>query len=196
MTGLDEEVGRGRWLMALSGDHGALEIPEYLAETGGTARRGTSEELATLRALFQGHRGLEGDPEMVADSLISKLEALPFIADALSVSQLTTPPPPDSFAVLLRNSFHSERWNVGYESQGSGVVFRFAEGYYPYPSSRGTGHGSPYYYDRHVPMVFFGRGVSRGESNEPVRTVDIAPTLAELAGIPFPSDLDGQPLLK
>jgi arylsulfatase A-like enzyme len=76
------------------------------------------------------------------------------------------------------------------------VVFRYVEGFYPSSSPQGTGHGSPYYYDRFVPLIFLGVGVESGSSMEPVRSVDIAPTLASLAGIEAPDDLDGRPLLK
>ncbi len=62
---------------------------------------------------------------------------------------------------------------------------------FPSTSARGTGHGTPYYFDRYVPLIFYGTGVKAGVSHYPVRTVDIAPTLAELAGIGTPSDLDG-----
>lgn len=55
-------------------------------------------------------------------------------------------------------------------------------------------HGSPYYYDRHVPIIFMGRRVPAGASEEPVSTVDVAPTLARLAGIEAPNDLDGRVL--
>ena len=58
-----------------------------------------------------------------------------------------------------------------------------------------TIHGSPYQYDRHVPMIFMGAGLEAGVSDRPVRTVDVAPTLAKLARIPIPPDLDGQALI-
>jgi arylsulfatase A-like enzyme len=43
-------------------------------------------------------------------------------------------------------------------------------------------------------MIFLGPGVAPGVSDMPVYTVDFAPTLAGLAFIPFPSDLDGRRL--
>jgi hypothetical protein len=196
MATLDEEVGEGRWIMALAGDHGTLTIPEYLAEQGEESARASNEDFTLLRRTFQAFEDAEGDPLEVADSLVAALERLPFVDDALTVLELTTPPPADSFVVLMRNSYHPDRWIGGWGSQGSGVVFRFVEGYYPDAAPRGTGHGSPYYYDRHVPLIFFGRNVAAGVSQEPVRTVDIAPTLARLAGIGAPTDLDGQPLLR
>jgi arylsulfatase A-like enzyme len=196
MKFLDEEVGEGRWLMALSADHGVLTIPEYLLERGEAGSRATREDLSTLRRTFQDFRGLEGDPQEVAESLVDALEELPFIGDAVSLLELTAPPAADSFVVLMKNSYYPERWVGGYGSQGSGVVFRFVEGYYPDTGPRGTGHGTPYYYDRYVPLIFFGTGVEAGASSEPVRSVDIAPTLAALAGIAAPPDLDGRPLLR
>ncbi len=196
MRFLDDEVGEGRWLMALSADHGVLSIPEYLVEEGLPALRATRQDLSQLRQTFVSFRNSEGDPQEVAESLVGALEELPFVADALTGLELTTPPAADSFVVLLRNSYHPDRWIWGNGSEGSGVVYRFSEGYYPDTSPRGTGHGTPYYYDRHVPLIFFGTGVSAGVSLDPVRTVDIAPTLATLAGIPLPTDLDGKPLLK
>jgi hypothetical protein len=196
MAFMDQEVGEGRWIMALTGDHGALDIPEILAEKGEESRRASREDLALLRQTFRGFQEAGGKAQEVADSLVAALERLPFVGDALTVVELTTPPPADSFGVLMRNSYHPDRWIGGAGSEESGVVFRFVEAYYPDSSPRGTGHGSPYYYDRHVPLVFFGAGVEEGVSSDPVRTVDIAPTLAALAGIGFPSDLDGQPLLR
>jgi len=64
------------------------------------------------------------------------------------------------------------------------------------PGNRvGTSHGTPYYYDRHVPIAFMGAGVTPGASDARARTVDIAPTLARLAGVLAPVDLDGSILV-
>ena len=60
-------------------------------------------------------------------------------------------------------------------------------------SSNGTSHGTPYWYDRHVPLIFFGKGVDAGVTDAPAYTIYIAPTLARLAGIAtMPDDLDGR----
>jgi hypothetical protein len=196
MDSLDEAVGDGRWVMAFTADHGTLAVPEYLAEQGEVGRRPTADDLSALRGVFQLHQGIDGDPLEVANALVAELEALPFVEDAFPVVEMSSGPPADSFSILFRNSYHPDRWHWGYRSQGSGVLFRFAEGLYPDPVPRGTGHGSPYYYDRHVPLIFFGSGVGRGVVGDPVRTVDVAPTLARLARIPGPDDLDGVPLIR
>ncbi|MFC1574800.1 hypothetical protein ACFL3Z_01845 [Gemmatimonadota bacterium] len=180
----------------LSAGDPSASFSEYLVEQGQEASRASRDQFTALRNTFERFQEAEGDPLHVADSLVTALEALPFIGDALTVSDLTSGPPADSFAVFMRNSYHPDRWTGGYGSQGSGVLFRFVEGFFPSTSPQGSGHGNPYHYDRHVPLIFYGAGVESGISMEAVRTVDIAPTLARLAGIPVPSDLDGQPLLQ
>jgi hypothetical protein len=50
-----------------------------------------------------------------------------------------------------------------------------------------TTHGSPYSYDRHVPVIFFGKGARRGRYFTECSPSDIAPTLAALLGVEPPS---------
>jgi hypothetical protein len=98
--------------------------------------------------------------------------------------------PRDSFAVLERRSLFPGR--AGGELTHLGVEVRYAEGYLI--RERGSTHGTPYWYDRHVPMIFLGPGIPAGRDATRVGTVDFAPTLARLSGISAPKDLDGRPL--
>jgi predicted AlkP superfamily pyrophosphatase or phosphodiesterase len=52
-------------------------------------------------------------------------------------------------------------------------------------------HGSPRDYDSHVPLIFYGAGVKPGRYQEFVRTVDLAPTLAAIAGVKPTEPIDG-----
>lgn len=53
-------------------------------------------------------------------------------------------------------------------------------------------HGSPWDYDRRVPILFWRDGMSHFEQPLSVRTIDIAPTLAALIGVNIPEDeIDG-----
>lgn len=54
-------------------------------------------------------------------------------------------------------------------------------------------HGSPWNYDRRVPIVFYRPGMSAFEQPLPVETVDILPTLAALVGLSIPAgEIDGR----
>jgi len=52
-------------------------------------------------------------------------------------------------------------------------------------------HGSPYDSDSWVPIIFSGPWFAPGRYNERVRTVDLAPTLAEVAGVKPAEKIDG-----
>jgi predicted AlkP superfamily pyrophosphatase or phosphodiesterase len=56
-------------------------------------------------------------------------------------------------------------------------------------------HGSPWDDDTHVPIVFYGPWIRPGRYDELARTVDIAPTFAQIAGVKPSEQIDGHPLL-
>jgi arylsulfatase A-like enzyme len=60
----------------------------------------------------------------------------------------------------------------------------------------GTNHFSPWSYDRHVPLAFYGTPFKAGEYHELVAPVDIAVTFASLAGVNRPSAAVGKVLLE
>ena len=58
----------------------------------------------------------------------------------------------------------------------------------------GTSHYSPYSYDRHVPLAFYGSAFVPGTYHDHVAPVDIAATFASLLRINQPSASVGQVL--
>ncbi len=57
-------------------------------------------------------------------------------------------------------------------------------------------HGMPHDYDARVPVLFYGAGIRPGRSNDTVRVVDIAPTLAALLELRPEERLDGRVLTR
>ena len=58
----------------------------------------------------------------------------------------------------------------------------------------GTTHFSPWNYDRHVPLAFYGEPFKAGAYHEKVAPVDLAATFASLAGVNQPSAAVGRVL--
>ena len=55
-----------------------------------------------------------------------------------------------------------------------------------------TMHGTPWDYDRRVPMIFWRSGMAAQDRADAVSTVDIMPTLAAMVGVPIgPTRIDG-----
>jgi hypothetical protein len=75
----------------------------------------------------------------------------------------------------------------GYDpSQNGELVITFKPGYVEY-SSTGTTHGSAYTYDTHVPLLFYGWHIPKGESFDRKEITQIAPTLSQLLKITYPN---------
>lgn len=55
------------------------------------------------------------------------------------------------------------------------------------PPAQGTNHGTPYDYDRQVPVLAYGAGVPQRRVSEPVDQLRVAATLAHLLGVPPPA---------
>jgi predicted AlkP superfamily pyrophosphatase or phosphodiesterase len=66
--------------------------------------------------------------------------------------------------------------------------------FYNVGSSSGTDHASPYNYDTHVPLAFYGVPFQPGTYRERAEPVDLAPTLASLLGINPPTHSIGRVL--
>ncbi len=189
---LDEAVGSHGWVAGFSSDHGILEVPEHLAETGVDARRLGREEITAFQRAVARAVNSGGQGGALAWGIKSALEELPFVEAAYTFAEVEDAQArPDSFAVLFERSLSRER-AVSLPAR-YGVYHRWKPNYMS--SSDVTTHGSPYYYDRSVPIIFLGAGVEAGVSHESAATVDVAPTLAGLAGIEAPGDLDGRTLM-
>jgi predicted AlkP superfamily pyrophosphatase or phosphodiesterase len=117
-----------------------------------------------------------------------RLDPAPHVQYAFTRLQLAAGQVPN--AELGRILAHS------YTSHGNWSVFMILDGYQMAGSGRfaGTTHFSPWSYDRHVPLAFYGAPFVPGEYHERVAPVDLAVTFSSLAGVNFPSAATGRVL--
>ena len=132
-----------------------------------------------------------GEDEAQEGAVKAARVTIPFGAAADTFSEVESGVPSDSFQVLFAHS-HSRTRTVGPAAR-TGVYVRYEPNVLSSSTSRAS-HSTPYYYDRHVPLIFLGGRIQTGVSADRVATVDVAPTLAWLIGTPAPDDLDGSVL--
>jgi len=187
---LDRTVGRGSYVVALTGDHGSPPMPEYARQLGipaahvaGALARRLQATATEAAARFPGG-GVEA-----ARAAARAVDTLPFVSRAFVLADLPDEAPADSLDAFERASQRPDRWTARLPDLGVDVRLK------PYfvPSLEDT-HGSVWMYDRHVPLLLAGPGVGAGVREERVGIQDLAPTLARLLGVPAPPDLDGRPL--
>lgn len=209
---LDETVGEGRWLACLSSDHGVLDLPEELQGGLVGARRVQDNEVAALKRSVEealaelfpeaGSLGLAMselgfvfdeaaaraagiEPARLRESIAEVAEATPWIEDAYTLEELVGTGTADAWLQLYRRSAHPARTADVVLRPEPWLLFGFEEG---------TSHGSPYPYDRRVPLVFLGGPVKAQQRFDPASPTDAVPTLLALLGLPLPADLDGRVL--
>ncbi|HWF07271.1 MAG TPA: alkaline phosphatase family protein [Bryobacteraceae bacterium] len=82
----------------------------------------------------------------------------------------------------------------GFNAARSGDVVIVQEPYFLFGRTAGTSHSTPWEYDTHVPVIFYGAGVKAGSYAREVAVNDIAPTLAAMLGVEPPSGSSGRVL--
>jgi hypothetical protein len=92
----------------------------------------------------------------------------------------TTAKSADPFLVLFQNAF--------FEPRAPHLNVLLKREIYVTSNVGGTGHGSAYDFDRHVPVIFMGRGIAPGRYPDATGIEDVAPTLAHLLRLEFPRE--------
>jgi predicted AlkP superfamily pyrophosphatase or phosphodiesterase len=199
--------GRANLLVVLTADHGGAAVPEQWAASGVAAERvnptALSKELTeALRAQFGGDitatveeldvylggKTLEGgkvDGAAVRRAAAAWLGKHPSVVLAVPRDDLYSAPDVAGLVEPLRRGYYPGR---------SGDVLYVVKPFHVISAaSTGTNHGTPYAYDRQVPVVFAGRGVKPGIYAQPISTTDVAPTVAALLEMGAPASAEGTP---
>ncbi len=189
---LDEWVGPEHYVLGLTADHGVMTAPERLQVPG--RRLGIEDRSRLESSLGSGVRKAQRNRSNdFAPFLLEAMSDLDFVGPAYSRRELGGGEVGDSIEVLFQHSFVPDR--PGGLLSPYGVEMWWADHILPWSVPSGTTHGGPFYHDRWVPLILMGPGIRAGEEERPVMPLSLAPTLAWLADIPFPGDLDGEPLI-
>ena len=207
---LDQQVGKNNYTVFLTADHAVANIPDFSKKhqiPGGLiSEAGLKKELGQL-LLKQG----------LSDRLISAINEYNIhfnhpLMDSLGVSQ-------DKLVQIVRQYVEQkpgivqviesrqaataalpqqlrERIVNGYSPQRSGDLFIMTKSGYMDGYATGTNHGVFYNYDAHIPLLWYGNGIKKGQVNSVNYMTDIAPTVTTLLGIQMPSGSIGKPILE
>jgi predicted AlkP superfamily pyrophosphatase or phosphodiesterase len=199
---LDRAVGRGRYVVALSADHGVTPIPEQLvaehADAGRIQVAPIVERVEALIAPVLGGRGphvakLDGrDGNLYfAKGVYDQLRASPRLLDDVVRAIASAPGVAHVFrSEQLKGARHdADPWRraaaLSYvEGRSGDLVIAPRPGWVA--STEAAAHGTASADDQRVPILFMGYGIKAGRYDQPVTPADIAPTLAALCGITLP----------
>jgi arylsulfatase A-like enzyme len=205
LSGLDRLVGKGNYVVAVTGDHGVAPIPERARMMGLDAGRVSpgmieavvEETLATLEPARPGAGAVKRVARLVNTDVYltpgtwSLVQQRPAILARLRARLAKTP---GVLGLYTRDELEADRFDDdpigrslahGHDVERSGDLTVVLKPYWMLQAT-GTTHGSTYGYDTRVPLFLMGAGITAGEYRQAASPADIAPTLAFLAGITLP----------
>ena len=208
---LDDTYGKDNVLVFLTADHGGAETPQHLEDikvpAGVFPESKTDAVLDSLIGVVLGKKGkyieeisnqqvwfnrkavaISGAKlEMAERVAINYFKHQPGVYDAFTYQEAMQLPAEYPFISDVRRGLHPRR--------SGDVIFLLDPAWHAddkYFSKTGTTHGSPYAYDTHVPLLWYGWKIRPGENFNPILITDIAPTLAAMLRIMEPSGNTGK----
>ncbi|SHH05620.1 alkaline phosphatase PafA [Flagellimonas flava] len=210
LTKLDEKVGSGNYTVFLSADHGAINVPAYLRDQHIPAgyldldamklrfteflkyKYGTTDVVKNISnyQVFLDHKvihNLDIDLDDAQEEIAMELLGYDQVNQVFTGSQMWQNHYTTGIPYILQNGFNQKR--------SGDILFVARPGFISYPET-GSSHGTPMIYDTHVPLLFFGKGIKKGSTNNRTEIPDIAPTITALLGMAFPNGATGRPIVE
>ena len=209
-TILDQQIGKDNYTVFLTADHAVAPIPGYAQKNKIPAGTISDDGIKTELGKMLSSKGL--NPKLISAITEFNIYFNHNLMDSLQVNQ-------DKLTALITNYLEQksniiqvvesrkaaiaplpqsirERIVNGYNPQRSGDLIFITKSGVVGGGNTGTGHGVFYNYDAHIPLLFYGKGIKKGQVNNVNYMTDIAPTITTLLGIQMPSGSIGKPILE
>jgi predicted AlkP superfamily pyrophosphatase or phosphodiesterase len=203
---LEQKVGLQNIVVALTADHGVSPIPEHAqdyglggrieakaiseaAEAALDQRFGEEKWVLTLNNgnVYFDYAALERrkvSPAEAEQIVSAAIRQIPGIAECFTRTQIVLGQlPQTAVARSVAAGFYPAR---------NGDLVLVPQPFYLAGETIVASHGTPYSYDTHVPVIFYGAGIKAGLFTTTSSPLDIAPTLSAVLKLTPPSNSVGQ----
>ena len=207
---LDEKIGKGNYTVFLTADHAVSPIPQYVLDNKFYA--GYFDKVEFLKkinkainqrfggdnwAVYDRNNNIYLDHNLVEDSKYDLSELRLFVRDQLmkekGIADVYT-------SDEIRTFSHADKGIQGMLARGfnlkrGGDIVYVLDPFWITPYfDDATGHGSGYTYDTHVPLLWYGNGIKKGQTTKYHTITQIAPTISMMLDIALPSGAMSEPL--
>ncbi|UQD57545.1 alkaline phosphatase PafA [Flavobacterium sp. K5-23] len=204
---LDKTVGKDNYLLFLTADHAGAENVNYLRDNKYGVKSVSPSEIRNGLKKFSvdafgvdvvlnySNFNLFFNKEILKTKglELSKVKAA-FKDYLMTQDQVKRVYSEEEILASSGSDYYLDCIAKGYDATQDGdLIVLDRPGFIEY-SGTGTSHGTPYSYDTHVPLIFYGWNIKKGESHSKKVITQIAPTIAQLIKIPFPNGTDANVL--
>lgn len=211
LTYINDSIGKKNVLIYFTSAHGVSEIPAVLQSyriPAGYFRQNQALQLlrSYLNAVYGEGDWVKGYSErqiylnrtLIEDARIPLEDVQKKVARFLvQFSGVAAAYPYSAFEANDFGNGNLKRIVNNFNSQRSGdVIVTLNPGWIEKDGDYVTNHNSPYEYDSHVPLIWYGWTVNRSAITREVNMTDIAATLSSLCKIPYPNACTGEPLVE
>lgn len=205
---LDSHVGENNYTVFLTADHAAIDVPAYLqsvripagyldfkqtrerfkAFMEETYKASDLVENISNNQVFLNREKIKAlglNLQNVQEAIVNELIGYKNVDKVYSATTMST---------TQFNTGIESLMQMGYNQKRSGDVLIVPDPSFISYSRTGSTHGSGLNHDTHVPLLFFGKGIEKGETLQKTSITDIAPTMSALLGTSFPNGSTGTPL--
>ena len=199
---LDKQVGKGNYVVFLSADHGAPQVPAFLKEHKIPAGNLNDQAMAgQLNNIFKSkynndklvigifHNQVYLDRNALTSAHLNKGQVYDAIIDFLMQQPgISRAFPLDALDTVTLSAFIKNIIANGYFPARSGDIQIISDPQWIEEFQRGgTTHGVWNPYDSHIPLLWYGWNIPAGKTNKKVFMTDIAPTIAAMLHIQMPN---------
>ncbi len=204
---LDKTVGKDNYLLFLTADHAGAENPNYLKDNKYNVKNVPSKDIVyglkkysmdvfgVDLVLNYSNFNLFFNKEIIKSKGLELTKVKQSFKDFLmSQEQVKRVYTEEEILASSGDDYFLSFIAKGYDPKQSGdIVVLDKAGYLEYKAT-GTTHGSPNSYDTHVPLLFYGWHIPKGESHTKKHIIQIAPTLSQMLKITFPNGTEANVL--
>ncbi|WP_333600860.1 alkaline phosphatase PafA [Flavobacterium sp.] len=207
LTYLDKTVGKGNYLLFLTADHAGAENAKFLNDNKYNVINVEYTKIATGLKQFSmdtfnedlvlnySNFNLFFDKEKIKTKGLDLVKVKQAFKDYLiTQDQVKRVYSEEEILANAGNDYYLNCIAKGYDATQDGdLVILDKPGYIEYGAT-GTSHGTPYSYDTHVPLIFFGWNIKKGETSDRKVITEVAPTIAQKIKVAFPNGTEAQVL--
>lgn len=196
---LDKNIGHDKYLLFLTADHAGAENVTYLKENkyvvNNILSKNIEQDLKDISNKIFNENIIEYysnfniflDENIINKKNITSVQIENFIKECCKLNYISAIYTKQQIITSNHNNDILNKISNGYSLKESGdLVLVFNPGYVEY-SGLGTTHGSPYNYDTHVPLIFYGNNIKHGQSFTNKDITQIAATLSFILKTPMPN---------